>query len=67
LGRSADRALRDLFGFLARSLHGFLANLLGFGAQLALGADFLQLVVGEMFDPDKRIMRGADANEFVLS
>src|SRR4051812_18435913 len=62
---SPDRAIRSFPGFLARSLYGFLAGLPGFRAKLALGADFLQFLIGEVLDSDKRIVGGADANEFV--
>jgi hypothetical protein len=65
LAESVHGAICSLSGLFAGSLHGRLTDVFGFRAPLALVADFLQLVVGQMFDPDKRIMRGADANEFV--
>jgi hypothetical protein len=51
--RLTHRAIRGVLGFLARSLHGLLANFLCLRAPLALISNFFQFVVGEMFDPDK--------------
>ena len=61
----ADRAIGGLPRLLAGTLNRLFAGFFSFGAPLALVADFLKLVIGEMFDPDKGIMRRADANEFV--
>src|SRR5450432_2715473 len=43
----------------------FSRSLLRFGAPLAPGTNFVKFVVGQMFDPDKRIVRRAYSNEFV--
>jgi hypothetical protein len=40
-------------------------NLLGFGATLTLGADFLKFVVSEMLDADERVLRRADPDQFI--
>jgi hypothetical protein len=51
--RLIHRVIGGFLRFPARSLHGLLAGFFGFGTALALVADFFQLVVGEVFDPDK--------------
>src|SRR5665647_3641425 len=49
----------------ARSLYGGLSHFFCFRTPFAFGADFLKLVVVEMLDADERVVRCADANEFV--
>lgn len=47
------RTIRSLLGLVARPLHQILAILLGLGALFAFATDFLQFLVGQMFDADK--------------
>src|SRR6185437_1913602 len=62
---SIDRLVGRPACLLTGSFDGCLAYPLRLGARFAFGADVFQLLVGQMLDADKGIMRGADPNEFV--
>src|SRR5664279_3508664 len=62
---SSHGAIGGSLCLFARSLYGGLSHFVCFRAPLAFGADFLKLVVVEMLDADERVVRCADANEFV--
>src|SRR5665647_2492017 len=62
---SSHGAIGGSLCLFARSLYGGLSHFVCFRAPFAFGADFLKLVVVEMLDADERVVRCADANEFV--
>src|SRR5665213_2012012 len=61
----SNRAFRRLPCFLARSLHGSLAEFFGLGAPLAFGTDFLQFIVGEMLDSNEGVVCRADSDQLI--